>query len=156
VKPFRFRASALLAIRRKRRDEAQANLATAERAARGAAADFERAEGHVKRAADECAEVLREGGDVDRLERHRNWITCLQTETLRLKGVLDERTRAVAGAVKVLRATHQEVRVLERLRERLLRRHEQIVREHEMKEIDQIATLRYARRFIQGGSDRDY
>ena len=151
MKPFRFRAERLLHLRRQRRDEAQTLVASAERAAHAAAADLARGIDAKRVAAERYVASLRADGDPELFARHRNWIRYLTENVSQLETTANARTDDLSKARAALRLAHQHVRVLERLRERAHARHEAAVREQEMKELDQIATLQHARRFHTGG-----
>jgi len=56
----------------------------------------------------------------------------------------------------VLQIAMRHVKVMERLRDRAWRRHLDAERQREMKDIDQLATLQYARRKADQGADREY
>ena len=50
----------------------------------------------------------------------------------------------------------RHVKMMERLRDRAWRRHLDAERQREMKEVDQLATLQFARRKTAQGADREY
>ena len=156
MKAFRFRPESVLELRRRQRDAAQAALAAAERAKLEAEADLARSiEAHA--AADESyRQTLAAGGDVAAFERHRNWIARLRAEKDRRTAVVNERGQAVAAATALVQSAHQSVRVVERLKDRARRRYDEAVRQQELKEMDHIAALRYARRFVEKGQTRDH
>jgi flagellar export protein FliJ len=148
---FRFRAAPLLALRQRQFEAAQARLARANEDV----AVAERLLASAIRAVDEATashrEALAQGTDNAALQRHRNWIAQRYS-------LVDMRRRAQAECcgVAVIASNavidaHRQVRVLERLRERARRRHEATVRQRELKEIDLLATLQYARRMADGG-----
>jgi flagellar export protein FliJ len=121
-------------------------LAEADRRARAAADDAARA---LERHADAQAELtraMRDGRNSTDFQWHRNWILHLCTERDRCREVLKGRTAEVSEAGAHLRAAHQEVRVLERLRDRMHARYQEEARRQESREIDAFATLQYARR----------
>jgi flagellar export protein FliJ len=155
VKAFRFRAQAVLDLRSRRRDLVQTELALAERAEQAAAADLESAERRKESAETEGATALRAGGPVSEFERHRNWIAHLRAESDRLRTVRHERAAEVAAVRERLRTAHQEVRVLERLRDQRLRSHQESVRQEDMRDLNEVATMRFTRQRSQEGSTRD-
>jgi flagellar export protein FliJ len=149
VKAFRFRAQTVLDLRSRHRDLVQAELAQAERAERAAADAAEMAERQAVTAGVDGATALRAGGPVSEFERHRNWIAHLRTGSDRLGRVRHERALAVSEVRERLRIAHQRVRVLERLRDQLWRRHQESARQQEMRDLDEVATLRYSRQRSQ-------
>lgn len=154
MKEFRFRAQAVLDLRSRHRDLVQAELAQAIRAEQAAAEAFEGAERRGLRAAVDGAEAFRAGGPISEFERHRYWIAHLRDETERLRRIRQERTTEVLKARERLRSAHQQVRVLERLRDELRQRHRERVRQQEMRDLDEVATLRFTRQHSQGRSER--
>lgn len=151
MKAFRFRARALLDIRRRLRDEIQLALAHAQRAEQAAAAALDDAELRDRSAAVNGAVAVRAGGSVTEFERHRNWITHVRAEVDRLRQVRDERAAEVSTVRGRLRAAHQQVRVLERLRDQMWQRYQESVRRQEMRDMDEAAAVRFARQRSQGG-----
>jgi flagellar export protein FliJ len=142
---FQFRAERVLDVRRRALDAARAQLLratasrdAAERELAAAIASFDRAEAAFR-------DALAGGTDVGAVERHRNWITFQRS-------AVDDRRRArevcrgvVDSATKAVNAAHRDVRVLERLRERAWRRHLVEMNRREMRELDSLATLQFAR-----------
>ena len=60
---------------------------------------------------------------------------------------------AAAGA---LQTANRHVKVMERLRDRARQRYLDAERHSDMKALDELATMQYARRKGQGGADREY
>lgn len=154
MKEFRFRAQAVLELRNRHRDLVQAELAQAVRAEQAATDAFEEAERRGLLAAVDGANALRAGGSVSEFERHRYWIARLRDDSEHLRRIRQERTTEVLKARERLRSAHQQVRVLERLRDQLWQRHQEDVRQQEMRDLNEVATLRYARQHGQGRSER--
>lgn len=150
MKSFRFRPEGVLDLRRRRRDVAQSALGVAERALRDAEAEMLRKTAHLDEAVGAYARALHEGGEVEIHERHRTWIAGLRAGVAAFRPVVDERRKAVETAAAALRSAHQDVRVLERLKDQQQRRYDERARQEELKEMDQIASLRYARRMREG------
>lgn len=155
MKPFRFRADTLLSLRRRRRDAARIELAQAQQLERQSAEDLASKRAQRDVAENAHAEAIRVGGEVELIERHRNWRVFLDAEVDRSRQRHQEQAERVVRLAEALTVVHRDVRVLERLRERLWRRYLDAVRRQEMKELDEIATLRYARRLTEGGMHRD-
>ena len=149
---FRFRAAPLLDLRQRQLEAAQARLARANEDV----AVAERMLVAAVRGADDAVaahrEALLRGSDNATLQRHRNWIAQRYSFVdLRRRAHAECCGVAVIASRAVVEA-HRKVRVLERLRDRMQKRHEAAVRLREQKEIDLLATLQYARRMADGGT----
>jgi flagellar export protein FliJ len=81
-----------------------------------------------------------------REQRYAN--TCRQSH--------EERRVVLEAAASVLQNAARQVRTMERLRERALKRHQDALRRAETKALDELATMQFARRAAEGGSDRDH
>jgi flagellar export protein FliJ len=86
---------------------------------------------------------------------YRNWIQKQREHVADCRRQHDH-TRVVADqAAGVLQIAMRRVKVMERLRDRAWRRHLETERAQEMKELDALATQRFARRKSEQGADRD-
>ena len=146
MKAFRFRPAALLDLRRRERDTAQANLARARLAA-------DAAESASREADEGCTEAIGRyraslGGAflIGTVQWHRNWIVHQRAASAALRLEANQYQEAVAGAAGLLRAAHQRVRVLERLRDRKRARHDEAERRQDGKEMDQLGALQHCYR----------
>jgi flagellar export protein FliJ len=148
---FRFRAAPLLALRAQQFDAARARLARANEDAAVAEALLGAARQAATAAAAGYHDALECGTDHASLERHRTWIDLQRTQVEARLGAWAACRGLVTTASDAVTAAHRQLRVLERLRERLRRRHDTAVRLGEMKEIDRLATLQHARRLTEGG-----
>ncbi len=139
MKPFAFRLASVLAIWQRREDAALANLqrqqaATAAARHRVTTLETQRQQARVAGAMPPAAA----DAHLDPAW-HRNWITHI---TMRLEAARDEATRCAASeeaARTVWQKARRDRRVIERLRERALRRHAQDTRRDEMKVMDELA-----------------
>lgn len=155
MKPFRFRAAALLDLRREQCDAARTELARLTDGTRAAAARVDEAE-HARTSAErDYRAVLVGGADADALARHRNWIARQHTIVEERHRALEDCRLAVARQAAIVHDHLRRVRVLERLRDRAWRRYVTEEQRHETKEMDLIAVLQYARRIPEGDSHRD-
>ena len=145
---FRFRAAALLDLRRKQLEDARAILAHTQQALADASRALDHACAARDRAEVQFQAALVAGVDGGEVERHRNWITLQKTVVNRRGEAREACQLAVTQAAAVVMDRRRQVRVLERLRERALRRYEAEMRRREMKEIDLFATLKHARRIV--------
>jgi flagellar export protein FliJ len=152
--PFRFRAAAVLDVRRRQHELAQTQLAHAQQE-RDAAARLVCEAAEAGRGADrEYRASLDAGAAAGALERHRNWMARLQAETDDRRRQLEERHLAVHHSAADVRHAYTRVRVLERLRDRAWRKYQVEVRRREAIELDYLAVIQYARR-MEGGIDCD-
>jgi flagellar biosynthesis chaperone FliJ len=152
--PFRFRAAAVLDVRRGQHELAQTQLAHAQQERDAAARVVCEAEEAGHRAEREYRASLDAGAAADALERHRTWIARRQAETDDRRRQLEERHLAVHHSAANVRRTYTQVRVLERLRDRAWRKYQDDVRHREAVEMDYLAVIQYARR-MGGGIDCD-
>ena len=149
---FRFRAAPLLALRQHELEAAQERLALATRAVEASERRLTEVEAAGHAAVADYRAVLGAGTDQATLERHRYWIGQQHGLVERHERERAACREAVAIASGAVVAVHRQVRVLERLRDRSLRRHEAEVRRREDRDIDRLATLQYARRLAEGGT----
>jgi flagellar export protein FliJ len=152
--PFRFRAAAVLDLRRRQHELAQTQLAHAQRERDAAVQRVLDAEVATLDAEREYRASLVAGGEAGSFERHRTWIVRRQAETDDRRRQLETRLLAVHHATAAVRHTFTQVRVLERLRDRAWRKYQDEVRRREAIEMDHLAVIQYARR-MRGGIDCD-
>jgi flagellar export protein FliJ len=151
MRPFQFRAQAALDLRRKQEDEARRALADAQTAHEAAQARAVAADLGARNAADEFVSAQRKGTEAWRLGWHQSWIT-----KLRLEADACQRATAISAAT-VERATasvvsaYQRRRTLERLRERARRRYETEAARQHSREMNDLASLRFAARLAERG-----
>lgn len=140
---FRFRAQAALDLRRKQEDAAAAALALAEAEFRQVAAQ-QAAIGAEREAAmaGQIAEQ-RAGIGAGTLEWHWNWINGLAATWARLGRDLEDRRQAVGHAERAWREARHRRMVIERMRDRLMRRHQDAQQRQDMKNVDELARLRF-------------
>lgn len=141
--PFRFRAAAALDLRRQQEDAAAAVLGQAEARFHELSGAFSASEAARAQAQADQAAQAREGIDAATLFWHRNWI-------IRLKATVDDcaaQVRAQSVTVNDCRRKWQQARrrrlVLERLRDRNLMRHRAHEQQVELKEMDELARIRF-------------
>ena len=147
---FVFRAAPVLKLRQQ--EEEAATRAKAE-----ATEAVERAQRQLSSAEDVLAERLREAAavhDPARREWYRNWIARQRHEIVRARAMLGDRRVALQAAIKRLNAAHRDVRVLERLRDRLYAAWQLEARRAEQKELDWLGTVRHTLNTRKGEDDR--
>lgn len=150
---FRFRAAAALDVRKQQEDAALTEAARREALRRDAEQRVASIRAERDAAAMRLAQASAAGIDAGDHAWHRNWITAL--------GAASERAAhdavTAAHAWDEARRAWQEARkrrlVLERLRDRALRRfrHEELRREQRV--IDELAQVRFNTRALAGGNE---
>jgi flagellar export protein FliJ len=153
---FTFRASAALDVRRREEDTARRLLAVAEAKVGEAAARLDEA---VAREAADAARLvtLRQAGtEAWQIAMHQAWLE-------RQRRAIGERTReldtcraqaAVAARAVTEAATRRKV--IERLRERAWRRYRRAEHEQHMRDMNELATVRFvAQAATEGGTRAD-
>lgn len=139
--PFRFRAAAALDLRQQIEDRAKRALGDAQAA-------LERAERALEEARTALDATLASGAsavaDPGLSIWYRNWITRQRHELQRRRAMVADRRAAVDAAVVRLQAAHRDVRVLERLRDRLHSEWALAERRKEQKELDWLGSVRHA------------
>ena len=155
MSPFKFRAAAVLTLRRRTHEAAQAELVRRQQERATAVVRLREAERDMRVAEAEYDAQLRTGGVAADLARHRNWILRFTRDRDACRQTVEAHTVRVEAAQGAERRAYQEVRIVERLRDRLERRHAVLVRRAEALAMDQLAVLQYARR-MPGGQHCDY
>jgi flagellar protein FliJ len=145
VRPFVFRAEQALELRRRQEQEAQRELAAAERRAREAEGELCAVRERLARTLQEGAEEERQAGDLTRRVWYRNWIAGQRLLVERSECVLDQRRQAVRAAAERALLTHRKRKALETFRQRSLEAWTRAALHEEQKGIDDLATSRYAR-----------
>jgi flagellar export protein FliJ len=141
--PFRFRAAAALELRERRE-------ALSKRALADARAALERAERTLAEGRSALDATLASGAaaahDPGLSIWYRNWITRQHQELAKRRAMVADRRAAVDAAVARLHLAHRDVRVLERLRNRLQSAWALAERQKEQKELNWLGSMRYALR----------
>jgi flagellar export protein FliJ len=141
--PFRFRAAAALDLRRREEDAAAAVLGHAEarfQELSSATAAAETVRGQAQ--ADQLIQSRR-GIDIATMFWHRNWIIRLQATVDQLRTEVRAQSRVVDEARRAWQLARQRRLVLDRLRERALARYRADEQRQELKEIDELARIRF-------------
>ena len=96
-------------------------------------------------------QALAQGVDNDSLDRHRTWIDTQRSRlAVRTRDCADRRLAAHEASQNAMQA-RRRMRMLEKLRERALKRHLADIRLREAREADTLAVLKHARRAIEEG-----
>jgi flagellar FliJ protein len=153
---FRFRGARILDWRRVQADAARVAFVRATESVREAAARVAGADDQTERAVSEYKTAMASPNDIGTLLRYRNWIGKQREHAAGCRRQHAEQRVVAEQAAGVLRNAMRHVKVMERLRDRAWRRHLDAERQREMKELDQLATLQFARRKSAQGVDREY
>jgi hypothetical protein len=153
---FRFRGERILEWRRTQADTARGEFLRAAESVREAARLADAADANAARAARESLDALSTPIDAGTIERHRIWITTVCRHADACRQVFYERQQESAGKVAALQLANRHVKVMERLRERAVRRYRERERQMDMKTLGDLATLQYARRKADEGVEREY
>jgi flagellar export protein FliJ len=141
VAPFRFRAAAALDLRLTLEERAKRTLGDARAA-------LERAECALSETRAALEATLAEGAaavhDPGLSLWYRNWIIRQRQELARRRAMVADRRAAADAAAARLQAAHRDVRVLERLRDRLQSEWALGERRKEQKELDWLGSVRHA------------
>jgi flagellar protein FliJ len=144
---FRFRLTTLLRLREARRDERRGQLAEAQQAEQlilNRVAEIERELVELQR---RTCDAARPGTvDVDRLAEAARYEMFLKVERESADQQRQTVTAEVARRRDALVAADREVRVLEKLRDAQHERHREDQTRQEVKQLDELAVLRHARK----------
>lgn len=143
---FRFRLQPVLQMRQHAEDQAQQALARAERQLHDAEARLSASEDRLRVAYVSAGQAEHEGADVVLLTWHRNWIVARTRDVEAAR--LDVRDRLETRDLRVRQAqdARQQRLVLERFKERAQATFDRDAAHREMQVIDELATIKAARR----------
>jgi flagellar biosynthesis chaperone FliJ len=146
MRPFRFRAQAALQLRRREHDQALAHLGRAQAALVLAQHDLDEAEREIASADKAVRDLLRSPTTEQELAWYRSW--RLRWAAERFKRAQARRTREadVQSAMKAVATTHQRVRSLERLHDHALAAWRRDAEREDRKTMDGLAATRFTRR----------
>lgn len=143
---FRFKLDPVVELRQRRDDEAQRALAQAERRARDAERRLEAATVQLSAAYEAATEAELRHQDACHLGWHRNWIVVKTRNVDARRLEVQECRDMLDAASRLARDARVALRVLERLRDRKRQAFDRAQAHHDMLAIDELATLRAARR----------
>jgi len=141
---FRFRAQPALDLRRRQEDAQREVVREAQRLSEAADAAYAAAQAAFDEGTARAREADAEGGDVTVAIWHRNWIKSLRRELARCEAIAEDRRVQLQDAERQLIEARRRVRVLERLRDRSWKTHQQQERRVEQQRLDELAVLRFA------------
>lgn len=143
MRPFRFRAAAALLMRRTQEDAARQRLAAAETARRRAELQARAAAETADRAAAASVDACRDGADGGHLRWHQSWIARKRLEADAGRQAAAASAEAAGRATAEVQIAYQRRRALERLRDRAWHRHQREAGRLELREMNELATLRH-------------
>lgn len=143
MRPFRFRAQVVLELRRREEEAARAALARQQAETMRVRALADEAARTARTAQATLAATTAAGASPALLEWHRSWIVKLTRDVAVGLVAVAEAEQAAARAAVVLGTALQKRRVLERLRERALRRYRVDSDREQLKDMNQHASLRH-------------
>lgn len=146
MRPFRFRASAALVMRRKQEDAARQQLAAAETVRQSAEERARVAARDLAEARAAAADACRGGTESWRLAWHQSWIVRTQIEAEARRRAAAVSAEAATRATAAVHIAHQRRRALERLRDRAWHRYRLDAGRHELQAMNELATLRHRAR----------
>jgi flagellar export protein FliJ len=143
---FKFRLATLLRIREATRDQRRAELAEAYRVDDLLGGHLDRLAEELGRLQAQCRQAAGPGTvDVDRLVAAQRYEVTLRAQQHLLTGQREAVRAEIDRRRQVLQAADRDVRLLEKLRERLADRHRQEEHRRELKQLDEVAGQRAIR-----------
>lgn len=152
---FKFRAAVALDVRRKEEDAARLEAAKAEEALDRARGQAQAARDAVDAGRAQLVEVQEAGAEQWRVQWHRAWI---DREQLDAHAKAHEEARKAADALRATKSAQEAFRrrrVLERLRDRALKKYQRLQHEQHVREMNDLATLRFVAQIAEGGTHAD-
>ena len=153
---FKFRGARLLDWRKRQADQAREAFVRAAESARETADLLASAEAGSARAEREYLATIAAPAEIATLERYRNWIGRQRRHEDACRRKHEERRVLADKAALALQTANRQVKVMERLRDRALARYREAERQMDMKALDELATIRFARRRADEGAARGY
>lgn len=152
---FRFRAAAALDLRRKQEDAARLEVAKAEMAVMAANERSRDARTRVDDEGDRLVHIQQDGTESWRVLWHRAWLERQRREAEARAAELQARTQEAARAAQLARDAMKKRRVLERLRDRAWHRFQRTQHEQHVRDMNELATLRFVAQIAEGGTRAD-
>ena len=151
---FRFRAAAALDMRRKQEDTARVALAVAEHAVIAATQQAEKAAERVRDEGLKLVVAQREGTEAWRVQWHRAWIERQRADAATRAREVNDRTVEARAAAAITRDAMKKRRVLERLRDRSWHRFQKDEHDQHVRDMNELATLRFVAQTTEGRGPR--
>ena len=147
---FRFRAAAALDVRRTQEDAARLALAKAETERDVARQRTNDARAEVRQDGERLVAVQLAGAESWRVLWHRAWIERQRREVAARAREAESRATEAAQAQQAAQDAVKRRRVLERLRDRALRKHRRAADQQHVREMNELATLRFVAQIAEG------
>lgn len=147
---FRFRAAAALDIRRTQEDAARLASAKADTELERARQRTAEARAEARQDGERLVEVQLAGTESWRVQWHRTWIDRQRREVTVRAREADVRATEAAQAQQAAQEAVKRRRVLERLRDRALRKHRRAADQQHVREMNELATLRFVAQIAEG------
>jgi flagellar export protein FliJ len=155
MKPFRFRAEVVLALRQRQEEAARDEVARCQSALDHAHHLQDERRADLARAASDAAAAQQQGLDAWQLSWHRNWIHKQQRDVDASQQAIAAAETALAQAMAALNLARQKSRVMERLKSRAAQRYQLEVTREDNRTMDAFAAIRYAARQREGDARDD-
>ena len=147
---FRFRAGAALDIRRTQEDAARLASAKADTELESARQRTADARAEARQDGERLVEVQLAGAESWRVQWHRAWIDRQRREVTVRAREADIRSAEAAQAQQAAQEAVKRRRVLERLRDRSWRKYQRAANQQHVKEMNELATLRFVAQITEG------
>jgi hypothetical protein len=147
---FRFRAAAALDIRRKQEDAARLESAKAELARDSARQTAEAARQAVISDGERLVNAQAAGLESWRVQWHRAWIEQQRRHAVARADEAVVKAQEADAAQKIVQEAFKRRRVLERLRDRAARKHRRASEQQHVREMNELATLRFVAQITEG------
>lgn len=151
---FKFRATAALDLRKKQEDAARLEAAKADAAARAAGQRLNEARARVHDEGEKLSREQQQGMEAWRVQWHRAWIERQRHDAAVRAEELKTRTSEAAVAAQAAREAVKKRRVLERLRDRAWHKYQRVMQEQHVRDMNELATLRFVAQISEEGGHR--
>ncbi len=151
---FRFRAAAALDMRRTQEDAARVALAVAEHALSAATQTARDAAERVSDEGRKLVDAQREGTEAWRVQWHRAWIERQRSDAAARARDVSARSSDAVAAAAVAGEAMKKRRVLERLRDRSWHRFQKDEHDQHVRDMNELATLRFVAQLAEEGGTR--
>lgn len=147
---FKFRAAAALDIRRQQEEAARIVSAQAETAHAAARQKANDARAAVVSQGERLADAQVAGIESWRVQWHRAWIARQQRDAVLRAHEAEARAREAETAQRAVQDAFRRRRVLERLRDRAARKYRRAADQQHVREMNELATLRFVAQLTEG------
>ena len=152
---FRFRAAAAPDVRRNEEADARVAAVKAEEALDLARARAQSARDAVAADGAQLLDVQQAGAEQWRVQWHRAWLDRERVEAQARARDEEERAAEALSATRSAQEAFKRRRVLERLRDRAFKKHQRLQHEQHVRDMNDLATLRFVAQIAEGGTHAD-